>query len=51
MADDDRAFMAVQALAEEIGSISKRVEAIEKVLKDHVQEANAHDACMIPAKK
>lgn len=52
MSDDaaDKVYVAVQALAEEIGKISIRVDNIEKVLKDHIQEPNAHDACMIPGK-
>ena len=47
----DKIYVAVQALAEEIGKVNQRVENIEKVLKDHIQEPDAHHPGFMTKKK
>lgn len=42
---------AVEELAKMLGELTGRVENIEKVLKDHVQEADAHHPGVMSKKK
>lgn len=41
---------AVEELAKELGKINNRLDNVEKVLKDHVQEPDAHHPGFIVSK-